>query len=328
MSTPQNSPKDTQELDLGQVGKSMSNAWNGLILSFFKLIHFIKKRRIYIGILFIIGAALGLFADKSLKIYTHKVIVIPNFGSVDYLYTKVELLNTKIKEGDTVFLKELGIKNTKKFSKIEIDPIIDPFKFVENKNENFELLKLMAEDGNIDKIISNINTSKNYPFHEITITTLHETSEENTILPLLNYLNDSEYFKELQKTVITNNELRLKTAEEIVSQIDGFLNEFNQTISNSSAKSDKLIYYNENTQLNDVIQTKDIMVREQGSLRAALINQQKVIKDISSTLNIKNTQSVNGKLKFILPVLFVILYLLIYVFISSYKKQVAKIESV
>lgn len=328
MSTTQNTPQDTQELDLGQVGKSMSNAWNSLVLSFFKLIYFIKKRILFIGILFIIGAALGLYADKSLKIYTHKIIVIPNFGSVDYLYAKVELLNTKIKEGDTVFLKELGIKNTKKFSKIEIDPIIDPYKFVENRKENFELLKLMAEDGSIDKIISNKNTSKNYPYHEITITTLHETSQDKTIKPILDYLNDSDYFKQLQKTVITNNELRLKTVEEIVTQIDGFLNEFNQTLTGSSAKSDKLVYYNENTQLNDVIQTKDLMVKEQGTLRVALINQQKVIKDISSTLNIKNTQSVNGKLKFVLPVLFVVLYLLIYVFISSYKNQISKIESV
>jgi hypothetical protein len=328
MSTPQNTPQDAQELDLGQVGKSVSNALNGLIFSFFKLIHFIKKRILFIGILFIIGAALGLFADKSLKIYTHKVIVIPNFGSVDYLYSKVELLNTKIKEGDTVFLKELGIKNTKKFSKIEIEPIIDPYKFVDNKKDNFDLLKLMAEDGSIDKIIVNKNTSKNYPFHEITITTLHETNPEYTIQPLMDYLNDSDYFKQLQKTIVANNELRIETTKEIVDQIDGFLNEFNQTVSGSSSKSDKLVYYNENTQLNDVIETKEKMVKELATLKVALINQQKVIKDISTTLNIKNTESINGKLKFVLPILFVVLYLLIYGFISSYKKHIAKIESV
>jgi len=327
MSTSQNTPQDTQEIDLSQVGKGISNAWNGMIHSFFRLLFFIRKKIIFIVVLFIIGAALGYFADKTIKVYTHKVIVIPNFGSVDYLYSKVELLNTKIKEGDTVFLKEIGIKNTKKFSKIVIEPIIDPYKFVDNKKENFELLKLMAEDGSIDKIIVNKNTSKNYPYHEIVITTLHETSEDKIINPILAYLNDSDYFKQLQKAVTANNELRIKTNEEIVNQIDGFLNEFNQSISGGSPKSDKLIYYNENSQLNDVIQTKESTVKELGVLRVALINQQKVVNDISRTLNIKNTESVNGKLKFVLPILFVFLYLLIQGFTKTYRNQISKIKS-
>jgi hypothetical protein len=327
MNTPENTQNDTQEIDLGQVGKGISNAFNSLIVSFFTLIFFIKRKIILIGILFIIGATLGYLADKTIKVYTHKVIVIPNFGSVDYLYSKVELLNTKIKEGDTVFLKDIGIKNTKKFSKISIEPIIDPYKFVDNKKENFELLKLMAEDGSIDKIITNKNTSKNYPYHEITFTTLNETSDDKVIDPVLAFLNDSDYFKQLQKVVAASNELRIKTNEEIIGQIDGFLNEFNQSMSGPSPKSDKLIYYNENSQLNDVIQTKEATVKELGVLRVSVVNQQKVVNDISTTLNIKNTESVNGKLKFVLPILFVFLYLLIQGFIVSYRNQIKRIQS-
>jgi hypothetical protein len=327
MNTPENTQNDTQEIDLGQVGKGISNAFNSLIISFFTLIFFIKRKIILIGILFIIGATLGYLADKTIKVYTHKVIVIPNFGSVDYLYSKVELLNTKIKEGDTVFLKDIGIKNTKKFSKISIEPIIDPYKFVDNKKENFELLKLMAEDGSIDKIITNKNTSKNYPYHEITFTTLNETSDDKVINPVLAFLNDSDYFKQLQKVVAASNELRIKTNEEIIGQIDGFLNEFNQSMSGASPKSDKLIYYNENSQLNDVIQTKEATVRELGVLRVSVVNQQKVVNDISTTLNIKNTESVNGKLKFVLPILFVFLYLLIQGFRASYRSQINRMQS-
>ena len=39
------------------------------------------------------------------------------------------------------------------------------------KKNNFELIKLMAEDGNIDKIMKDNITSKNYYHHKISIQT-------------------------------------------------------------------------------------------------------------------------------------------------------------
>ena len=60
----------------------------------------------------------------------------------------------------TEWLKKLGIKNTKKFGKIEIKPIVDVYKFIENNQENFDLIKLLTEDGNIDKVVENKLTSK------------------------------------------------------------------------------------------------------------------------------------------------------------------------
>jgi hypothetical protein len=44
--------------------------------------------------------------DKSRTAYDHEIIVMPNFGSTDYLYGKVALLNAKIKENDSLFYKK------------------------------------------------------------------------------------------------------------------------------------------------------------------------------------------------------------------------------
>jgi len=56
---------------------------------------------------------------------------------------KIDLIDSKIKENDTVFfLKEIiGIKNPKEVNKIEIKPIIDVYAFIGNKPENFESYK-------------------------------------------------------------------------------------------------------------------------------------------------------------------------------------------
>jgi hypothetical protein len=265
---------------------------------------------------------LGFYLDKKVKSYDHQIIVSPNFGSIDYLYAKVDLLQSKINEGDTVFLKEIGIKNTKKFGKIEIKPIIDVYKFIENNKENFELIKLLAEDGNIDKVVENTLTSKNYQYHLISFKTAKLTSENETVQPLLNFLNESDYFKQMQKEYLNNVRIKMQANDTTISQIDGLLNQFKNRM--NSNHSDKLIYFNENTQLNDVINTKDNLLKEQSYFRLTLIRYEKIIKEISVMLNDKNTKGTNGKMKLILPFLFIFLFISFKSTVSFYKKQVQK----
>jgi hypothetical protein len=109
----------------------------------------------------------------------------------------------------------------------------------------------------------------------------------------------------------------------IISQINGVLNGFSNMV-NGAQKSDKLVYYNENTQLNDVIKTKETLINEQGDHRVELVGLDKIIKDNSATLNIENTNSVNGKLKLVLPILFLFSFILIRLFIGFYRKQSVK----
>ena len=323
--TPQNT--DNQEIDLSQISKKIGGFFENIATSIFKGFLFFKRNIIWVGILFIIGAGTGLYLDKTTKVCDNELIVTPNFGSVDYLYAKIDLISSKINDNDTVFLKEVvGIKEPKKFKRIAISPIADVYKFISNNDKNFELIKLMAEDGDIKKIANENLTSKNYPYHLISFTTDNETSDEKTIQPLLNFLNNSDYFKIIQKEYVNNIKVKMVENDSIISQINGFLNAFSNT-TNGSQKSDKLVYYNENSQLNDVIKTKDALVYEQGTHRLELVNFDKIIKDSSATLNIKNTQSVNGKLKFVLPLLLILLFILVGSFKSYYKNQMAKLKN-
>ena len=275
--------------------------------------------------MFVLGAGLGYYIDKSSKIYDNQLIVAPNFGSTDYLYAKIELINSKIEDGDTLFLKEVvGVKNPKKLKGIAINPIMDVYKFIDNKAQNFELIRLMAEDGDIKKVVNESITSKNYPYHLISFSTVDLTSNNATVQPILNYLNDSDYFKIIQKEYVNNVKIKMVENDSIISQINGFLNTFNKTV-NGAQKNDKLVYYNENSQLDEVIKTKDMLVNEQGSRRLELVNLDKIIKDSSTTLNIKNSEALNGKLKFALPLIFILLFVFGGVLKSYYKKQMAKL---
>jgi len=87
------------------------------------------------------------------------------------------------------------------------------------------------------------------------------------------------------------------------------------------------VYYNENSQLDDVIKTKDNLVNEQGSHRLELVSLDKIVKDNSVTLNIKNNKKLNGKKKIILPLLFVFVFVLVNSFRSYYRNQLAKLNA-
>lgn len=313
---------DNQEVDLSMISKGIGNFFQNISTSIFKAIQFGLKHIIIIGFLFVLGVGLGVYMDTTNKTYDHQIIVQPNFGSIDYLYNKIDLIDSKIKENDTVFLKSIGIEETSKLAKIEIKPIVDIYKFINNSDLNFELLKLIAEDGDIKKIVEEKATSKNYSYHIISFSTKKLTSTKKTIEPLLNYLNDSNFYRKIQKEYVDNVVLKMKQNEITIAQIDGFLNNFSNSATNP--KTNSVVYYNENSPLNDVIETKGKLVVEQGNYRISLVGYDKIIKENSQIINIENNKSVNGKMKLVFPFLFIFIFIMIQYFISFYKKQLLK----
>ncbi|MES2411071.1 MAG: hypothetical protein V4535_06465 [Bacteroidota bacterium] len=313
---------DDQEIDLSQISKKIGSFFEDISTQIFNVILFFKRNIIWITTLFILGVALGIYLDKTSKVYNNEIIVTPNFGSNDYLYSKIELLSSKIKENDTVFLKNLGFKNSQKIVNIEIEPIVDIYKFVDNKSNNFELIKLMAEDGELNKIVKDNMTSKNYPFHAIKLVTTKKLAESDLVTPFMNYLNDSEYFTKIQKEAFNNVKTKMVANDSIISQINGVLTNIINT--NGGTKSSSLVYYNDNMQLNDIIKTKDQLITEQGSHRLELLNYDKIVKEISIVTNVKNTTGTNSKMKYIIPLLFLGIFFVVKLFVSFYRNQLAK----
>jgi hypothetical protein len=323
-----NSSNEDQEIDLGQISKKIGDFFDGVSLKIFNGIQYIKKNILTLGILFVIGAGIGFYLDYTNKSYDNQIIVTPNFNSTDYLYSKIDLINSKIKEQDTVFLKNIvGIKNTKKFNYIQIEPITDVYGFIKNNPENFDFIKLLAEDGDMKKIVEDKLTSRNYSLHNISFTTSKHTTDGETVIPILNYLNNSEYYKMQQKIYVENVKEKIKQNDSIISQINGVLNNFSKT-TNNSQKSNNLVYYNENTQLNDVIKTKNELIIEQGYKKLELVTTDKVVKESSSTLNIKNSKGTNGKMKLIIPILFILIFVVFGLLRSFYRKQLQKVNTV
>lgn len=318
--------QENQEIDLGIIFKKIGEFFDKIALSIFKCILFFKKNALILISLIVIGAGLGYFLDGVYKVYYHQVIVTPNFSSTDYLYDKVELIQTKIKEKDTVFLRDVvGLKNPSNLNVIFVKPVADIYKFVEDKPQNLEIFKLISDKGDVNQAINENVTNRNHSQHLISFLTKKRTNQKELIEVILKYLNDTEYYTQMQKAIVKNIEIKIVKNDSILSQIDNFLNSISDKM-NGGHSSDKLIYYNENTQLNDIFKTKDALINEQAKHRLELINYDKIIKENSIILNIKDTKGIMSNIKIYLPISFILLFLLFKIFIAFYKNQLKKLN--
>ncbi|EAZ96814.1 hypothetical protein FBBAL38_05305 [Flavobacteria bacterium BAL38] len=311
-----------QEIDLGQIGSGIKNFFNNCLNTFFDFIFFVKKKIILIGILFIAGIVLGVVIDKKHS-YIQKMILIPNFGSNEYLYNKISLLESKLKEQDSAFFKSIGITNIEEIGKIEIKPINGIYSFINSKDNalNFEFIKLMAEDGNIEKIIKEDVTSKNYYQHELVINTSKAFKRNELIDPILKFLQDSDHFNKLKTIYQENITAKIAINNELIKQIDELIVSFSQSKPSGS------VTISENSGLNGIINKKDELIKENQYKLLHNVEYDKIVKDQSIVSNQINSSGLKNKMKFILPILFVLLYLGFYKFYTLYKKQLARINS-
>ena len=311
-----------QEIDLSQIGKSISKVFQNIVNTCFDLLFFIQKKIVIVGALFILGVGLGIYLDKEPN-YTSDIVVIPNFGSNEYLYDKVNLISLKLKEKDEAFFKAIGISNIKDFNSIDIQPVTGIYNFInsESQKENFELIKLMAEDGDVEKIIKDDVTSRNYYLHNINIKTTIAYDKKDLIEPILKYLQQTEYFTKLQKVYQSNLVEKVEANKLLIAQIDQII------LSLTQNKNGGGVTISQDSGLSELIQKKDQLIYENQTLSIHKLEYDKVIKDQDISLNQMNTKGVNNKMKIILPFLFVSLFLLGYWFSQAYKQQKKRIQS-
>ncbi len=312
-----------EEIDLAALSRKFGKKADDFSFFIYRSIRFIIKNAIILIVLLIIGIGVGFYLDRTEKFYDNNIIVAPNFGSVDYLYQKVALIDAKIKERDTMFLKKIGIVDPTALKGIEIKPILDVYRFVYNNDTNFQMLKLMADEGDLKKTVEDRTTSKNFKFHQITFTTLGRSVDSKLYAPLMAYFNDSPFFENQKKQFIENAYKKIASNQRTIGQIDAMMDQFGKSGVNS-VPDGKLVYYSENTQLNDVLKTKELLTDELGNWKVELLSMDKIVKTINKSSNIRNKEALNGKYKIIVPLILIGLFFLMHFFLSFYRKQATK----
>jgi hypothetical protein len=298
-----------KEVDVIDIGRGIKTTIYGAAYNLVVFYRFLKQNILLLLLLLLVGSGVGYGLDKYFETYISRVIVSANFESADYLYNTIELINSKIKQKDKKFLESIGLIEHQHISKIEVKPVIDVYHFINQNPNNFEMIKLLSESGDPKSTITDLTTSKNYAAHEITLKTDSEEVSQHVIEKILNYLNKNRYHEDLRAATIQMIDFRITSNKEMIDKIDRIVEEFSSNTQSAAKTSDKLVYYNDNMQLNDIIATRNTLVIQQGNLQLDKEAYAQFIKEKSTTLNIRDTKAITSKLKVVLPMLFLIFYL-------------------
>ncbi|NCT18276.1 MAG: hypothetical protein COZ75_05510 [Flavobacteriaceae bacterium CG_4_8_14_3_um_filter_34_10] len=316
----------TEEIDLGYLFKKLGDFFKRCVKLLFLIIAFFIKFKIIVIFLILIGLAYGYYKDiTSKKIYANEAIVIPNFGSVDYLYDKVKAINTKISANDTLYLQAILDTNFRKIKKIEIEPIIDIYNFAAQSRENIDIFRILFQNQELAEFVEDLTTSKYYKYHRINFTVVGNEDSELIIKQLLDYFNNNEHYNQYQEINTENTALLIKESTIMISQIDSLI----QSAIRDSSKNNgsQSVNINDKSDLGTLIYRKQEILKSRLELLTKEKDQVQIIKQVSLNYNLTPEKgfSISNKIKY--PILFVLLFSLVFFIRYAYNKLEAIAKS-
>ncbi len=317
--------KSSEEIDLGYLFRKSNDFLKSIVRSFFLIIAFFKRHAIVLIVIIAVGFAFGFYKDyNAVEVYNNKLIIIPNFQSVDYLYDKVDAINSKIKIGDSVYLKSIVGKQYRELKSIKLEPIVDIYNFLSNKdNRNFDVFRALTEKKDISEFLEDMSTSKYYKYHSMDILIKGDTSSEKIVKDLIAFLNQNEHFAEYQDIFKNSNQLEISEHYKMLAQVDSLVSS-SSAVSGSNAN----IAINNTTNLFSLIQQKREILKEIVQLKMQQVDYSAPIREVSANYNLETKRFLNISNKIRFPILLVLAFCGVYLFLYLLRKlrSYAKIE--
>lgn len=315
------------EIDLGYLFNKISNFFRSLVRLLFLVIAFFIKYIIVIVILILIGVGIGYYFDKNKEeVYNNEIIVIPNFDSADYLYSKINSVNAKIKDNDSDFLNKIFGKKYNYVTGIEVEPIIDIYNFVAKTRENVEVFKILTAKQDIPDYIKDAQNNKYYKYHKIILKIKGKSESEELVNLLMNFLNTNTHYLEYQEVGAKDTEFQIKNYELMIAQVDSILKTAADIELNNRTNQTSVLI-NDNSQINFLFQSKERYLTKLLELKLQNKDEDKVIKEVATNYNVVDMTEfhINNKIKY--PFLLVMLFSLFFFIKYTYKKLKIMAES-
>ncbi|MBC9797898.1 hypothetical protein [Sinomicrobium weinanense] len=311
---------NSEEIDLAVLFQKIKGFFKWIIKGIYNIFLFYKRFAVIVIILLVIGFVAGYFMDTTAsKTYKNEVIVVPNFGSVDYLYSSVEELEAKRRIGDISFFKSMGIDSVSYFSGIEIEPIVDIYSFLGENESNLNAFRALKGDASSAK---EMETAKNYKFHRITIYTRTRKNSAKVISRIMDFLNNNEYFNSLKDSLRTNIDNRIKVNRQVVGYINDILRMQGNDSINRGIPDDKLFYFRAESltgSMGDLVSSQQELFDDIDKLTINATDTDKVIKEVAVKTNIPK-KGITSTKKWLFPLLLFIVFSGVSLFIYLFRR--------
>jgi len=309
-----------EEIDLFLVLDKLSKAYHRFLASVYNGIRFVIKQWIVLLILIVGGYFGGQFWQRSLKSTREATLIVQNnFDSSGYVYSAIELLNVKYKQGDKAFLKKHNFNiEDPDLDDIIIEPIVNIMDLLEKHETSDRNLDtyLGKADFEEDLLLSEVYYPE-YKYHRITVSTLKNNLE--TIQKVLTYLNSNETYSKTKEIVIAETYLRIQRNDTSISNIDAIFDEYAGKHFVDANPSQVYFKSQQNNNLHQLLDKKKELIDENEKLKRELIKFDDVVFLINDP-NFYKTSSFTDKKKTLLPIFLVFVYIAFFVMRNVYKK--------
>jgi hypothetical protein len=307
----------SDEIDLGVVFDKIKSFFKSILIGIVQIFQFFWNHKFVLLGLLVVGAIFGYYLESNTeKIYKNEIVLQPNFGSSDYLYSKVDVINAKIKTKDSIFLSTVFGDEWRKSWKIEIEPIVDIFELTSRDNkkykETFELL--LEESGKVSFIEEDPAITRAYKHHKILF--YNEGPNLGGILSnnLMSYLNDSDYYKSVQEVSLENTQDRIDQNLLSLAQIDTLVK--SASVQNISKLDSEGISFNAAQNINELLARKRSLLIENRELFENLTSYQAISKLVNLETDIVYKDEILMKNKLLITPLFLILFYCLIFFVK------------
>lgn len=231
------------EIDLGMLFTNIRNGFVRLGNSLVKGIAFlvlsvyiyIKTHFFWLAGLVVLGSSLGLLLEfKDGQTHELNVMVKPSLDAKNYLYTTVEDIRNNIEAEDSAFFDALGM-DISRMKGFDIEIVSLKAGDNDKLDKELEYLAFLKESG-IGELADQLTNSivQDRATQEQIITFYFNDPEigEDYAQKIMDYLNNNPFYERIEKVLITNAEARIVRNEELITQVDGLIKSFTESMVN------------------------------------------------------------------------------------------------
>jgi len=308
----QTSQNASDEIDLGVVFEKIKSFFKSILIGIIQIFQFFWKHKFVLAGLLVIGVGIQLYLKSTSEpTYLNQFFVRTNYGSTEYVYSKVNSINSKLETGDSLYNEDIFGEYYDRVKEVEVVPVIDVYDLVNKSEQNKETFKLLLNEfGDISFLEEEININK-YKTHKIKIYINGQANNEMISNLLYDHLASNTYYNELKVSTLENLGEQLIENKRIRQQIDSIVKE-NKTNIGFSNDEKNSINFSGSQNLRELLDQKRVLLRNDIQIQEQLSSEDEVLKIIDSSFGIYDAERTSSFLK--IPIGLVGLYCLVFFF--------------
>ena len=312
-----NNFKENEELDIIVLIEKIKLMLLSLMLQIFR-----RSKNFLLGwkkllIVIIAGILFGYFQTDS-KLPNAKeatLLVKINFDAGNYVYDAIDLINLKIKsEENDFFVEDMKLNADEVIDEVSISPVID-IKDIMNKNIEANEIRALFENLEYEDGFSVTEGFKSdYDYHFIKVS-VSKNSSIKTINKMVQYFNNNPLFLELKERNFQRISSIIYDNEQTINQIDKLIEHYT---SDNKVNNSQTYIDNKDINPNEIIKTKISLQNRNEQLKAQNITNKETVMLINeANVLIEDGSIISNKMLYY-PLLFVIVYLVVYIAYGLY----------